>query len=64
MITHMLHYARDSFTAEVAKRAEEASFMPLCDLSVLRGEIWVITRYGHDDEDIFFVLLLETPART
>jgi|GEM_PF-5801276 len=43
VITHMLHYARDSFTAEVAKHAEKASFISLCGLSVLCGEIWVIT---------------------
>jgi len=44
VITHMLHYARDSFTAEVAKHAKKASFVSLCGLSVLCGEIWVITR--------------------
>jgi len=32
------------FTAEVAKHAEKAFFISLCGLSVLCGEIWVITR--------------------
>jgi len=39
VITHMVHYACDSFTAEVAKHAEKASFISLCGLSVLCGEI-------------------------
>ncbi len=45
MMTRMLHDARDTFPPAVARRAEKASVMPLGDLSVLHGEIWVIIRW-------------------